>query len=63
MKKNNIYHKEIINQIKIKYDVSVTFIRMSLKGDRKSETSDMITADYKNIETQIDKIFKKYQSN
>lgn len=46
-KKRNSYNAEILTELKKKYGLSKRFITMSISGDRISETSEKIKADYK----------------
>ncbi|WP_430615362.1 hypothetical protein [Flavobacterium sp. JP2137] len=48
-KKTTRYNAEVINRLREKYGVSTRFITMSITGDRTSETSDRIKADYKKM--------------
>ena len=50
-----VYHDTVIDRLKEKYGVSRRFITMSVKGDRTSETSDTIKADYKVMLAEVKK--------
>jgi hypothetical protein len=52
------YNVLVINRLKEKYGLSMRYIHMSLNGDRKSETSDLIIKDYKELCTEVDKALK-----
>lgn len=54
-KKRIIYNGEILIRLKKKYGVSQRFITMSLNGDRESETSKTICADY---EIMLEKVIE-----
>jgi hypothetical protein len=57
-KKKNIYNAEILNRIKEKYGLSKRFITMSLSGDRASEMTDKVKADYKIMQEAITALLK-----
>lgn len=48
-KKSQSYNEDILNVLEKKYGVTKMFIRASIKGDRKSTTSDSIKRDYKKM--------------
>lgn len=55
-KKRVNYNGVVVNRLKEKYGVSKRFITMSLSGDRESETSEKIKADYILMEKEVTKI-------
>lgn len=57
MKRPN-YNVEVIKRLQEKYGVTPQFIRMSLSGDRVSETSTKIKADYKLMQVEQEKVLK-----
>ncbi|MEO7977736.1 hypothetical protein [Flavobacterium sp.] len=57
-KKKNNYNAEILNRIKEKYGLSKRFITMSLSGDRTSEMTDTVKADYKKMELAVKALLK-----
>lgn len=48
----------IVKRLQEKYDVSRRFITMSLKGDRKGETSETIKKDYAKANVEIEQLLK-----
>jgi hypothetical protein len=59
-KKNyNKYVSVVINRLKDKYGLSTQFIHQSLRGDRVSETSEKIVADYKILVKEVEKALLK----
>lgn len=52
------YNVEVIKRLREKYGVSQRFITMSLNGDRVSETSTKIKADYKIMQVEQEKVLK-----
>jgi hypothetical protein len=57
--KYNKYIPIVINRLKDKYGLSTQFIHQSLRGDRTSETSEKIVAEYKLLAKEIEKIIMK----
>jgi len=53
------YHELIIERLITKYGVSGRFIRMSLNGDRESETSESLKKDYPLMLRAISELLKK----
>ena len=49
----------VINRLKDKYGLSTQFIHQSLRGDRVSETSEKIVADYKTLAAEVEKALNK----
>ena len=59
-KKNyNKYISVVVNRLKDKYGLSTQFIHQSLRGDRVSETSEKIVADYKILVKEVEKALLK----
>jgi hypothetical protein len=59
-KKNyNKYVSVVVNRLKDKYGLSTQFIHQSLRGDRVSETSEKIVADYKILVKEVEKALLK----
>ena len=58
-KKYNKYITVVINRLKNKYGLSTQFIHQSLRGDRVSETSEKIVADYKLLSAEVEKALLK----
>ncbi len=52
------YNPLIIKKLKEKYGLTTQFIQQSLRGDRKSETSEKICQDYKLIDKELNKTIK-----
>ncbi len=52
-KKTNRYNQEVINRLREKYGVSGRYITMSVNGDRISETSERIKADYNKMVQEV----------
>lgn len=48
----------IVDRLREKYGVSGHFIRMSIKGDRQSETSEKIKKDYNRVMSVLKKSLK-----
>lgn len=57
-KNKKIYNTEILTRLMKKYGLSKRYLTMSLSGDRVSETSDKIKADYKKAFDAITKILE-----
>lgn len=57
--KYNSYNPAIVKKLKEKYGLTTQFIHQSLRGDRKSETSEKICQDYNTIDKEINKTIKK----
>lgn len=57
--KYNKYIPIIINRLKDKYGLSTQFIHQSLRGDRTSETSEKIVAEYKLLASEVEKVLRK----
>jgi hypothetical protein len=57
-KGKKIFNPLVIDKLHEKYGVTKHFIRMSLNGDRQSQTSDRIKADYKIFCNQIAEVLK-----
>ncbi len=49
----------VINRLKDKYGLSTQFIHQSLRGDRVSETSEKIVAEYKLLSAEVEKALNK----
>jgi hypothetical protein len=58
-KKYNKYVSVVINRLKDKYGLSTQYIHQSLRGDRVSETSEKIVADYKILVKEVEKALLK----
>jgi hypothetical protein len=58
-RKYNKYVTVVINRLKDKYGLSTQFIHQSLRGDRVSETSEKIVAEYKFLSAEVEKALKK----
>ena len=58
-KKYNKYVPIVIKRLKDKYGLSTQFIHQSLRGDRVSETSEKIIAEYKFLSAEVEKALKK----
>ncbi len=58
-KKYNKYISVVINRLKDKYGLSTQFIHQSLRGDRVSETSEKIVAEYKILAAEVEKALNK----
>jgi hypothetical protein len=58
-KKYNKYMTVVINRLKDKYGLSTQFIHQSLRGDRVSETSEKIVAEYKLLSAEVEKALNK----
>lgn len=58
-KKYNKYVSVVINRLKDKYGLSTQYIHQSLRGDRVSETSEKIVADYKLLVAEVEKALNK----
>lgn len=58
-KKYNSYVSVVINRLKDKYGLSTQYIHQSLRGDRVSETSEKIVADYKLLVAEVEKALNK----
>jgi hypothetical protein len=58
-KKYNKYVSVVINRLKDKYGLSTQYIHQSLRGDRVSETSEKIVADYKLLVAEVEKALQK----
>ena len=58
-RKYNKYIPIVINRLKDKYGLSTQFIHQSLRGDRVSETSEKIVADYKILVKEVEKALLK----
>ena len=58
-KKYNKYVSVVINRLKDKYGFSTQYIHQSLRGDRVSETSEKIVADYKLLVAEVEKALLK----
>jgi hypothetical protein len=58
-KKSNKYISVVINRLKNKYGLSTQFIHQSLRGDRVSETSEKIVAEYKILAAEVEKALNK----
>ena len=58
-KKYNKYVTVVINRLKDKYGLSTQFIHQSLRGDRVSETSEKIVAEYKLLSAVVEKALNK----
>lgn len=58
-KKYNKYITVVINRLKDKYGLSTQFIHQSLRGDRVSETSEKIVAEYKLLSAEVEKALNK----
>jgi hypothetical protein len=58
-KKYNKYISVVINRLKDKYGLSTQFIHQSLRGDRVSETSEKIVAEYKTLAAEVEKVLNK----
>ena len=58
-KKYNKYMTVVINRLKDKYGLSTQFIHQSLRGDRVSETSEKIVAEYKLLTAEVEKALHK----
>jgi uncharacterized protein YlxP (DUF503 family) len=58
-KQQNQYNPAILKRLKEKYNVTVQFITASIRGDRNSNTSIDICADYKKMENEVNKAIKK----
>lgn len=58
MQNINRYNTSVIDKLKSKYGVSRRFITQSLTGDRKSETSDSIKKDYKELLKKVEEALK-----
>jgi hypothetical protein len=58
-KKYNKYVSVVINRLKDKYGLSTQYIHQSLRGDRVSETSEKIVADYKILVAEVEKALLK----
>ncbi|MEY3500879.1 MAG: hypothetical protein RL308_2548 [Bacteroidota bacterium] len=58
-KKYNKYISVVINRLKDKYGLSTQFIHQSLRGDRVSETSEKIVAEYKILAAEVEKVLNK----
>ncbi|CAN1502497.1 hypothetical protein MCEGE10_00543 [Flavobacteriaceae bacterium] len=58
-KKYNKYVSVVINRLKDKYGLSTQYIHQSLRGDRVSETSEKIVADYKLLVAEVEKALRK----
>jgi len=58
-KKYNKYVSVVINRLKDKYGLSTQYIHQSLRGDRVSETSEKIVADYKLLVVEVEKALLK----
>lgn len=58
-KKYNKYVSVVINRLKDKYGLSTQYIHQSLRGDRVSETSEKIVADYKLLVAEVEKALHK----
>ena len=58
-KKYNKYVTVVINRLKDKYGLSTQFIHQSLRGDRVSETSEKIVAEYKLLSAEVEKALNK----
>lgn len=48
-KKRINFNEDIVHALVVKYGVTAHFVRMSIRGDRKSLTSDCIVKDYKKM--------------
>ena len=57
--KYNKYITVVINRLKDKYGLSTQFIHQSLRGDRVSETSEKIVAEYKLLSAEVQKALNK----
>lgn len=57
-KKYNAKSALIVKQLAGKYEVSEAFVRMSISGDRVSETAELIKKDYNRLYKAIDNVFK-----
>ena len=57
--KYNKYVTVVINRLKDKYGLSTQFIHQSLRGDRVSETSEKIVAEYKLLSAEVEKALNK----
>lgn len=53
------YNRDIINRLKEKHGFTSRFIYASLRGERTSESSDIIVKDYKKMESEINKTLKQ----
>lgn len=53
------FNPVVLDRLQAKYGVTKHYIRMSLNGDRTSETSDKIKADYKLMEAELAKALKE----
>jgi hypothetical protein len=49
-KKRTNYNEGILNVLRERYGYSLTYIRMSLRGDRKGEMPDKIIKEYKALD-------------
>ena len=58
-RKYNKYIPIVINRLKDKYGLSTQFIHQSLRGDRTSETSEKIVAEYKLLANEVEKVLRK----
>jgi len=58
-KKYNKYISVVIKRLKDKYGLSTQFIHQSLRGDRVSETSEKIVAEYKILAAEVEKVLNK----
>jgi hypothetical protein len=58
-KKYNKYVPIVIKRLKDKYGLSTQFIHQSLRGDRVSETSEKIVAEYKLLSAEVEKALNK----
>lgn len=53
------YNRDIIKRLKEKHGFTSRFIYASLRGERTSESSDIIVKDYKKMESEINKTLKQ----
>lgn len=58
MKKYNAKSALVIKHLSEKHQVTEQFVRMSIRGDRESETATEIQKDYKRLVKAIDNIIK-----
>lgn len=58
--KRNKYNDKAIKALVKKYGVTAQYIRQSLRGDRRSITSDKITCDYKALCREIENVTEKF---
>lgn len=58
-KKYNKYNPVVIQRIREKMGLSTQYIHQSLRGDRTSQTSTTIIAEYNRILKEVEKTLKK----